>query len=157
VRLRSAININQGEVLMAKAQTAGDFADQSTERALREGLEGFDWMRVMAEQSLNLSKAAFEGYLDATRKTADTFAHQAAEIRERSLSLANETLANTFDFANKAVRAKEPREAFRLHSEFLGRQAQTLADKTNELGQIIAHGASAASRTAAEQMQRAAE
>jgi hypothetical protein len=73
------------------------------------------------------------------------------------MSLANETLANTFDFANKAVRVKEPREAFRLQSEFLGRQVQTLADKTNELGQIIAQGANAASRTAAEQMRRAAE
>jgi hypothetical protein len=142
---------------MAKAQTAGGFADQGTERALRDGLEGFDWMRIMAEQGLNLSKAAFEGYLATTRRTADTFANQAAEIRERSMSLANEALANTFDFANKAVRVKEPREAFRLHSEFLGRQVQTLAEKTNELGQIIAQGASAASRAAAEQMQRAAE
>ena len=126
-------------------------------KALQGGFEGFDWMRVMAEQSLDLSKAAFEGYLATTCKTVDSIANQAAEIRERSLSFANEALANTFDFANKAVRVKEPREAFRLQSEFLGRQVQTLADKTNELGQIIAHGASAASRTAAEQMQRAAE
>jgi hypothetical protein len=142
---------------MPKAQTAGEFAEQSTERAIREGLEGFDWMRTVAEQGLNLSKAAFEGYLATTLKTADTFAHQAAEIREQSISLANEALANTFEFANKAVRVKEPQEALRLQSEFLSRQVQTLADKTNELGQIIAHGASAASRTAAEQMQRAAE
>jgi hypothetical protein len=126
-------------------------------KALREGVEGFDWMRVMAEQSLDLSKAAFEGYLSTTCKTVDSIANQAAEIRERSISLANETLANTFDFANKAVRVKEPREAFRLQSEFLGRQMQTLADKTNELGQIIAHGASVPSTAAAEQLRRAAE
>jgi hypothetical protein len=142
---------------MAKAQTAGDFAEQSSERATREGLEGFDWMRTMAEQGLNLSKAAFDGYFATTLKTADNIANQAAEIRERSISLANETLANTFDFANKAVRVKEPQEALRLQSEFLRRQVQTLADTTNELGQIIAHSASAASRTAAEQMQRAAD
>jgi hypothetical protein len=142
---------------MPKAQTAGDFAEQSTERAIREGLEGLDWMRTMAEQGLNLSKAAFEGYLATTLKTADTFANQAAEIREQSISLANEALANTFDFANKAVHVKEPRETLRLQGEFLSRQVQTLADKTSELGQIIAHGASTASRTAAEQMQRAAE
>jgi hypothetical protein len=140
---------------MAKAQTPGDFAEQSTEHAMQGGLAGFDWMRVVAEQGLNLSKAACEGYL-TTLKTADNFASQAAEIRERSISLAHETLANTFDFANRAVRVKEPREVLRLQTEFLGRQVQTLADRTNELGQIIAQGANAASKTAAEQM-RAAE
>src|SRR5258708_12111149 len=124
---------------MAKAQRAGDLAEQSTEHAIREGLDGFDWMRTVAEQGLNLSKAAFEGYLATTLKTADIIANQAAEIRERSISLANETLANTFDFANKAVHVKEPEEALRLQSEFLGRQMQTLPDKTNEHAQIITH------------------
>lgn len=114
-------------------------------------------MGAIAEQSLNLSKAAFEGYLTTARKTADTIHHQVSEIREQSISLATEALSNTFDFADRVVRVKEPQEVLQLQSEFLSRQVQTLADKTNDLGQIIAQGTNAASRTAVEQMRKAAQ
>jgi hypothetical protein len=114
-----------------------------------------NWMRTMAEQSLSLSKAAFEGYLTTARKTADSMHHQVSEIREQSISLASEALSNAFDFADRVVRVKAPQEILRLQSEFLSRQVQTLTDRTNELRQIIAQGANAA--TAAEQARSAAE
>ena len=136
---------------MAKSPTSSDSADQSA------GIGGMNWMRTMAEQSLSLSKAAFEGYLTTARKTADSMHQQASEIREQSISLASEALSNTFDFADRVVRVKEPQEILRLQSEFLSRQVQTLTDRTNELRQIIAQGANAASRTAAEQARPAAE
>src|SRR5262249_5965722 len=47
----------QGGIAMAKATT--DFARQSTEQAV----QATDWMRAIAEQNLNQSKAAFEGFL----------------------------------------------------------------------------------------------
>jgi hypothetical protein len=121
------------------------------------GNEGMEWFRMMAEQSLNLSKAALEGYIATTRRTADTVNNQAAEIRERSLSLANEALSNTFEFANRVMHVKDPQEIVRLQSEFLSRQVQTLSEKANELGQLVAQGVNAASRSVAEQMHKAAE
>jgi hypothetical protein len=116
-----------------------------------------DWMRVVAEQSLNLSKAAFEGFLTSASKTTGTIDHQATEIRERSISLATEALANTYDFAQRVVRAREPQEFLQLQGEFLGRQMNILADKTKELGQIIVQGANATQRAATEHMRKAAE
>ncbi|HEY6258081.1 MAG TPA: phasin family protein [Xanthobacteraceae bacterium] len=142
---------------MAKGPTARDFAEHTTERAMQMGNEGMDWMRVIAEQSLNLSKAALEGYLATARKTADTMNIQASEFRERSLSLANEALSHTFEFANQVMHVKDPQEVLRLQSEFLSRQVHTLAERTNELGQLVAQGVNAASRTAAEQIRSAAE
>jgi hypothetical protein len=140
---------------MARSPTSSDFADQTTERTIQQGIGGMNWMRTMAEQSLSLSKAAFEGYLTTARKTADSMHHQVSEIREQSISLASEALSNAFDFADRVVRVKEPQEILRLQSEFLSRQVQTLTDRTNELRQIIAQGANAA--TAAEQIRSAAE
>jgi hypothetical protein len=140
---------------MARSPTSSVFADQSTERTIEQGIVGMNWMRTMAEQSLSLSKAAFEGYLTTARKTADSMHQQASEIREQSISLASEALSNTFDFADRVVRVKEPQEILRLQSEFLSRQVKTLTDRTNELRQIIAQGANAA--TAAEQIRSAAE
>jgi hypothetical protein len=142
---------------MAKAPTTRNFADQSTERAVQTGTDGMDWMRMVAEQSLNLSKAAFEGYFTTARKTAESINHQASEIRERSISLATEALSNTFDFANRVVRVKEPQDVLQIQSEFLSRQVQTLAEQGKELGQIMMQNVNAASRTAVEQMRGAAE
>ena len=142
---------------MAKSPTNRDFVEQSTESAMQVRNHGMDWMLGIAEQSLNLSKAAFEGYLTTARKTAESMNNQASEMRERSISLATEALSNNFDFANMVVHVKEPREVLQLQSEFLSRQAQTLADQAKELGQMMVQSANTASRSTAEQMRRAAE
>jgi len=142
---------------MAKARTTTHDITDATERAMDIGNEGMEWFRMMAEQSLNLSKAALDGYIATTRRTADTVNNQAAEIRERSLSLANEALSNTFEFANRVMHVKDPQEIVRLQSEFLSRQVQTLSEKANELGQLVAQGVNTASRSVAEQMHKAAE
>ena len=142
---------------MAKARTTTHDITDAAERAMDIGNEGMEWFRMMAEQSLNLSKAALDGYIATTRRTADTMNNQAAEIRERSLSLANEALSNTFEFANRVMHVRDPQEIVRLQSEFLSRQVQTLSEKANELGQLVAQGVNAASRSVAEQMHKAAE
>jgi hypothetical protein len=51
---------------MAKNPT--DFAQQNTERAVQATNYGMNWMREIAEQNLNQSKAALEGLLMITRK-----------------------------------------------------------------------------------------
>ena len=91
---------------MAKNPT--DFAQQNTERAVQVTNYGINWMLEIAEQNLNQSKAALEGLLMITRKAVDGIDHQASVVRERSLLLAEETLSNTFDFAQKLVRMREP-------------------------------------------------
>jgi hypothetical protein len=72
--------------------------------------------------------------LTITRKAVHGIDHQASVVRERSLLLAEETLSNTFDFAQKLVRMREPQELAQLQSEFVSRQAQVLGDQTKELG-----------------------
>jgi hypothetical protein len=81
-----------------------DFAQQNTERAM----EATNWMRAIAEQNLNQSKAAFEGLLAITRNAVRGVDQQTTAICEHSLSLAEETLSNTFDFANRLVHMKDP-------------------------------------------------
>ena len=130
---------------------------RDTQRVTTGTNHGMDWMRVVAEQSLNLSKAAFEGFLTSTRQTSGAIEHQASGIRERSISLAAEALGNTYDFAQRVVHAREPQEFLQLQGEFLSRQTKMLADQTKELGQIMVQGANATQRAATEQMRKAAE
>ncbi len=128
---------------MAKNPT--DFAQQNTERAVQATNYGMNWMREIAEQNLNQSKAALEGLLMITRKAVDDIDHQASVVRERSLLLAEETLSNTFDFAQKLVRMREPQELAQLQSEFVRRQAQVLGDQ--KLGQSMMQGANEVANT----------
>src|SRR6266571_6021914 len=81
------------------AKDTMDFAQQNTERAL----QATGWMRAIAEQNLKQSEAAFEGLLTIARNAVGGVDQQAAFIHD-TMTLAEETLANTFDFAHKLVR-----------------------------------------------------
>jgi hypothetical protein len=133
---------------MAKGPT--DFAQQHTERAVQVTNYGMNWMREIAEQNLSQSKVALDGLLMITRKAADGIDQQACALRERSLSLTEETLSNTFNFAQKLMRMKEPHELAQLQSEFVSRQAQMLGDHTKEFGQSIMQGVNDVAKTTIE-------
>src|SRR5262249_16820152 len=135
---------------MAKGPT--DFAQQNTERAMQATTYGMNWMRELAEQNLSQSKAALERVLMIARKAAKGMDQQAAVIRERSMFLAEETLLNTFDFAQRMVRMREPQEFAQLQGEFISRQAQVFGDQTKELGQSIVQAANDVAKTAHEEV-----
>src|SRR5262245_64356712 len=107
---------------MAKRST--DFAQQNTERAIEVANYSLNWMREIAERNLSQSRAALEDLLTITRKAADGIDHQANVIRERSMSFMEETLSNSFDFAQKLLHMREPQEldrkSTRLNSSHLG-------------------------------------
>ncbi len=135
------------------AKDTMNFAQQNTERAVQAS----NWMRAIAEQNLNQSKAAFEGLLTIARNAVRGADQQASAICEHSMLFAEETLSNTFDFAHKLVRMKEPQEFAQIQTEFVSRQAQVLGDQTKELGQRIMEGAydvAKATREAAEESPR---
>ena len=93
------------------ARNTMDFARQNTEQAT-------DWVRAIAEQNLNQSKAAFEGLLSVARNAVRDVDQQAAVICEHSMSFTEETLSNAFDFAHKLLRMREPQEFAQIQGEF---------------------------------------
>jgi hypothetical protein len=132
------------------AKGTAEFAQQNTERAFQATNYGMNWMREIAEQNLTQSKAAIDGFLTITRKSAEGMDHQASVICKSSMSFAEETLANTFDFAHKLVRMREPQELAQIQSDFVSRQAQVMADQTKELGQRVAEGVNDVTKTTLE-------
>ena len=122
------------------AKRASDFAQQNTERAMEMTAYGMDWMREFTERNLEQTKTAVESLLTITRKAVDDLDHQTSVIREHSLSLAEETLANAFDFAHRALHVREPQQLAQLQSEFVSRHAQALGDQAKELGQAMVQG-----------------
>src|SRR5438552_14571234 len=106
---------------MAKSPTMS-FSERNPEQAMQVAGYGMDWIREITEQSLNQSRTVVERFLATARKAADSIDHHACEIRERSMSLAAETVSNTFNFAHKVARVREPQELVQLQSEFISRQ-----------------------------------
>ena len=123
------------------------FTGQNTEEAMQATNYGMNWMRELAEQNLNQSRVLLENLLTITRKAVDDMDHQSSELRHRSMLLAGETISNAFEFAQKAVRAREPQEIAQLQGEFLTRQAHTIADQSKELGQSMVQKATEIAKT----------
>jgi phasin family protein len=140
---------------------ARDYAGKNAERAMRAANHGMSWLLDLAEQNLEQSKAAFENYLMTARKAMDTMDHQASDMRERSMSLAETTLTNTFDFAHKACRVRDPQELVQVQTDFIGRQAQAVVEQAKNLGQSVMHDADevvgTTMRSVAESSRRRAE
>jgi hypothetical protein len=117
------------------ARDTADFAQQSSERAMQAANFGMNWGREFAEVSFNQSRQAVDGFMRMTRKMAEDFESQATVMREHMTSLTQKTLSNTMEYGEKLAQAKEPQEFAQCQSEYLARQAQTLADQTKEFGQ----------------------
>jgi hypothetical protein len=108
------------------ARNTTDFAQHNTERAV----QATNWMRTIAEQNLNQSKAALEGLLTFTRNALRSVDQQSSAICDHSIAVAEQTLSNSFDFAHKVIRVKEPQELAQI----------LIGDQTKELGQRMTQG-----------------
>jgi hypothetical protein len=118
-----------------------DFAHASSERAMQAASFGATWAREFAEESFSQGQRALEGFLRVARKMAEDCEKQVIAIREQSTALTEKTLSNTMDFGQKLSRANEPQEFAQCQSEYLARQAQTLADGTKEFGERMQQAA----------------
>ena len=125
-------------------------AQQNVERAMESANFGFSWARELAEQSLNQSKVAWDGFLRASNKMAKDFESQSSAIREHTTTLTEKALSNSVDYGKKCLRAKEPEQFLQLQTEFMSQQAQIFADQTKELGQKIQSATQAAYNTLAD-------
>ena len=98
-------------------------------------------MRQFAEQSVEQAKKAVDGFLTAAQKTATTLETQAnaaqtgvKDVREKVMSFAEENINNSFEFAQKLVRAKDIQEVMALQQEFLKHQMQQMQSQAKDLG-----------------------
>ena len=119
------------------ARDSSNFAQHSSERAMQAANFGMTWSREFAEEAFSQSRQAVDAFLRVGRKMAEDFENQATVVREHMTSLTQKTLSNTMEYGEKLSRAKEPQEFAQCQSEFLARQAQTVADQTKEFGQKI--------------------
>jgi phasin len=103
-------------------------------------------MRALAEKSVEQAKQAVEGFISAAQRTASALEGQAETARkgakdagEKAMGFAEQNIANSFDFVQKLVRAKDVQEMLELQASYIRSQMQVLAEQAKELGQSSAN------------------
>jgi phasin len=98
-------------------------------------------MRQFAEQSVEQARKAVDGFLTAAHKTAVTVENQAStaqsgakDMRDKVMTLAEQNINNSFEFAQKLVRAKDIQEVMALQQEFLKQQMQAMQSQAADIG-----------------------
>jgi uncharacterized protein YjbJ (UPF0337 family) len=134
-----------------------DFAEQGAEQARKMADFGVFGMRDFAEHNVGQARQAFDGFVSATQRTMATLDQQASDIRRQTLSLAARNIANSFEFAQRLLRARSAEELVQLQAEFAEAQMHAWADQTRELGQTVARTATDAMKTTVGTMQSAAD
>ena len=99
-------------------------------------------MRALAEKSVEQAKQAVEGFISAAQRTVAAFEGQAETARkgakdvgEKAMGYVEQNIANSFDFAQQLVRAKDVQEMLELQASYIRNQMQVLAEQTRELSQ----------------------
>ena len=105
-------------------------------------------MRQFAEQSVEQAKKAVDGFLSAAHKTAVTLENQtstvqsgAKEVGQKVMGFAEQNINNSFEFAQKLVRAKDIHEVMALQQQFLTSQLQAMQAQAKDLGTTAAKAA----------------
>jgi phasin len=121
-----------------------DDATSAKEIAMADNPWNFDvptQMRQFAEQSVEQAKKAVDGFISAAHKTAVTLENQAStaqsgakDVSQKVMSFAEQNINQSFDFAQKLVRAKDIQEVMALQQAFLQQQMQAMQEQAKDLG-----------------------
>ena len=113
-------------------------------------------MRTMAERSLTQTRQALDSFLGAARRTAETMEQTtekvqagAKDMAQRTLSLAEQNIRTSLDYAERLVRAKDLQEAAQIQSEFVRSQVEAMQAQMKEFGSAAQSAMSQATDQAA--------
>jgi phasin len=103
-----------------------------------------DQMRQMADKSVDQAKKAFDQYMKATQDavakaegSAQSVREGAADINRQALAYVEQNLAESFELAQKMVRAKTVEEIASLQQEFARRQMAAASEHGKSLGEMF--------------------
>ena len=128
-------------------------------------------MRDFAEKSVDQARKAFDSFISAARRTADTVQGSAEmartnaqDVSARGFEFAEQNVTAAFDLAQKLVRSKDVQEAMQHQAEFVRSQFAAIQAQAKEFGGLAqsamqqgAEQAKAAIQEGAETARKAAE
>jgi hypothetical protein len=102
-------------------------------------------MLALAEKSVEQAKQAFDIFISAAQHAVSTAETQAAtaqagakQVGELAMGFAERNIASSFEFAQKLLQAKEPKDVTAMHAEYVNTQIAALTDQAKELAKRAA-------------------
>jgi phasin len=102
-------------------------------------------MLALAEKSVEQAKQAFDIFISAAQHAVSTAETQAAtaqagakQVGELAMGFAERNIASSFEFAQKLLQAKEPKDVMAMHAEYVNTQIAALTDQAKELAKRAA-------------------
>ena len=102
-------------------------------------------MLALAEKSVEQAKQAFDIFISVAQHAVSTAETQAAtaqagakQVGELAMGFAERNIASSFEFAQKLLQAKEPKDVMAMHAEYVNTQIAALTDQAKELGKRAA-------------------
>jgi phasin len=99
-------------------------------------------MREFAEKSVEQAKQAFDSFVSASKHaigTAETQAKSlqsnARETGQLAMSFAERNLTASFDFAQRLLHAKDPKEVTELQIEYIKTQIAAMSEQAKTLSE----------------------
>jgi phasin len=103
-------------------------------------------MRALAEKSAEQAKQAFDIFISAAQHAVSTAENQAAsaqagakEVGELAMGFADRNVASSFEFVQKLLLAKEPKDVMALHSDYVNSQIAAFTEQARELSKRAAN------------------
>ena len=98
-------------------------------------------MRQLAEQSLEQARKAVDGFMTQAQKAVTTAEVQAQaaqssakSVGQKAMGFAEHNIAQSFEFAQRLVRAKDIQEVMALQQEYLQSQMKAMSEQAKDLG-----------------------
>lgn len=102
-------------------------------------------MLALAEKSVEQARQAFDIFISAAQHAVSTAENQAVsvqagakEVGELAMGFAERNITSSFEFAQRLLQAKEPKDVMALHAEYVSSQIAALTEQGKELGERVA-------------------
>jgi phasin len=99
-------------------------------------------MRAFAEKSVEQAKQAVDGFMSAAHRAFDDLEGHAETARKgakgvtaMAMAFAEQNIANSFEFAQQLLRAKDLQDVLKLQADYVKRQMQAFNEQARELGE----------------------
>lgn len=98
-------------------------------------------MREFAERSVVQARKAFEGFMGAVHKTAESMESATSagmkDVGAKAVTFAESNVNAAFDLAEKLVHAKDLQEVLSLQAEYLKKQMEAVQLQAREMGDAV--------------------
>jgi len=117
------------------------------------GFEIPEQIRDLAENNVKQAQQAFDEFMSATQQAVSTLETSASTVQsgtldfnKKALNYAEENVATAFEFAKKALKAKDVQELMQLQNEFLRSQMAALGEQARDLSDSVTKTATEATK-----------